>query len=780
MSTEKTKPEGSRLITALGVLCAFCLMIVFLITAVEAVAYWTPGYYEKEYTKYQVLNDLPEMTMEDLLTVTEEMMAYLRGNREDLHVYTTMGGVHCEFFNEREIAHMEDVRGLFIGGLWLRRIGLAFTVVTLLGLWFWSKKDFERREYLKTAVPSSLCLGTGIFFAAALAIIGLVSTNFSKYFVVFHRIFFDNDLWILDPDTDMLINIVPEPFFMDTALYIALVFVCMVVLFLALNLWLCRRQKKSATHKKSKKSRTVKSMSMILCLALTFSAVSSTQAYAATSWPANTSISADGGILMDANSGTVLYGKNIHEAYYPASITKILTALVTLKNCDMDEIVTFSHTAVNTLEPGASIVGARVGDQMSVRDCLYALLLQSANEVANALAEHCSGSIEAFAELMNAEAKSLGCTDSHFANPSGLNDPEHYTSAHDMALIAQAAFADPTFVEIDSTLYYDIPAGQLQQYPNGWRYYAHHRMLKKNDSLYYAGVIGGKTGYTSLAGNTLVTCAERDGMKLIAVVLNGHQTHYSDTKTLLDFGFNNFKSVAIADKDSTYQKIENDLAIGGISLGETTKLTVDKNSVITLPADGDFADVTSTLDYNLDSTAPAGAIARIDYMYGDRIVGQAYLETSTTPGYTATSAVPENSAEAADATIAAADASAAQTAQTSASETVNAQTAETAAPATQAAKTDTAKSNKNISVLSILKTVLVVVAVIGVIGAVIFAILMHREKKEQEELMIRRQRRENRRREWGSSAEFNLTMQEHLRSKNQFKKRSFFDRFRKN
>lgn len=231
MSTEKTKPEGRRWITALGVLCAFCLMIVFLITAVEAVAYWTPGYYEKEYTKYQVLNDLPEMTMEDLLTVTEEMMAYLRGSREDLHVYTTMGGVRCEFFNAKEIAHMEDVRGLFIGGLWLRRIGLAFTVVSALGLWFWSRKDNERRNYLKSAIPSSLCLGTCIFFAAALAIIGLVSTNFSKYFVVFHHIFFDNELWLLDPRTDMLINIVPEPFFMDTALYITIVFICMAVLF---------------------------------------------------------------------------------------------------------------------------------------------------------------------------------------------------------------------------------------------------------------------------------------------------------------------------------------------------------------------------------------------------------------------------------------------------------------------------------------------------------------------------------------------------------------------
>ena len=102
---------------AAGILGAFCVMLVLLITSVEAVAYWTPGYYEKEYTKYQVLEDLPEMTMEDLLTVTDEMMAYLRGDREDLHVFTTMGGEYREFFNEREIAHMEDVRNLFIGGL---------------------------------------------------------------------------------------------------------------------------------------------------------------------------------------------------------------------------------------------------------------------------------------------------------------------------------------------------------------------------------------------------------------------------------------------------------------------------------------------------------------------------------------------------------------------------------------------------------------------------------------------------------------------------------------
>ena len=499
-----------------------------------------------------------------------------------------------------------------------------------------------------------------------------------------------------------------------------------------------------------------KLLSILLCAVMIFSLTPSGTTYAAGSWPSNTSIEADGGILIDADSGTVLYSKNIHNTYYPASITKILTAYIIINHCDLDDTVTFTHSAVNTLEPGSSILGARVGDKMSVRDCLYALLLQSANEVANALAEHCSGSVEAFAELMNEEAKKLGCVDSNFANPSGLNNPNHYTSAHDMSLIAKAAFSDPTFLEIDKTLYYDVPAGQLQQYPDGWRYYMHHRMMKKNDSLYYSGIIGGKTGYTSLAGNTLVTCAERDGLKLIAVVLNGHQMHYSDTKTLLDFGFENFKSVLIADEDSTYQKIEQDLAIGGISFGETTKLSVDATSAITLPKNGEFSDVTSTLDYALDETAPDSAVARIDYMYGDRVVGQAYLEASIIPGYTLKEVVQETlSTEASLKT----------------EETFPEVVSPTEAP-------ETKKETSTFSLIDLLKKILIVGAAIGIVGALIFGIMIYREKQEERAMIIRRENRERRRKEWGSSTEFNLVMQEHLRSKNQFKKRSLWDKIK--
>lgn len=237
-----TKP---KFIYPVGIFCAFCLMLVFLITSIEAVAYWTPGYYEAEYTKYQVLNDLPEMTMDDLLDVTDGMMAFLRGNREDLHVFTTMGGEYREFFTEREIAHMIDVQGLFIGGLWLRRICLAITVICLAGLAVWANRDADKKadrlSAMSVLLPKSLCIGTGIFFAVVIALAGIISTDFSHYFIVFHHIFFTNDLWLLDPRVDMLINIVPEPFFMDTALRIGITYVILITAFLGICLVLWRR-----------------------------------------------------------------------------------------------------------------------------------------------------------------------------------------------------------------------------------------------------------------------------------------------------------------------------------------------------------------------------------------------------------------------------------------------------------------------------------------------------------------------------------------------------------
>ncbi|WP_349948404.1 D-alanyl-D-alanine carboxypeptidase family protein [Lacrimispora sp. BS-2] len=366
---------------------------------------------------------------------------------------------------------------------------------------------------------------------------------------------------------------------------------------------------------------------LLYFLCFTFSVFSFSNAWAAPEWPSSASTQAQGAILMDADTGTVLWGQNIHEQYYPASITKVMTALIVIENCDLDEMVTFSHNAVYNVEADSSNAGIDEGDVLSVKDCLYALLLKSANESANALAEHIAGSIEAFADMMNARAKELGCTNTHFANPSGLNDPEHYTSAYDMALISRAAFSNPVFEEIDSATYYKLPPNSIN--PEGFSIYPKHRMMKKNDSFYYPGIIGGKTGYTSLAGNTLVTCVEKNNLKLIAVILKGSNPQYwTDTKGLLDFGFENFVSLKAADYEKTYSFITSDLNFSGLSMSKPEALTLDPDSRIILPKTADFSDAIPELSYDISSGDPEGAIAKINYRYNDRVVGYTFLEVN--------------------------------------------------------------------------------------------------------------------------------------------------------
>ena len=253
-----------------------------------------------------------------------------------------------------------------------------------------------------------------------------------------------------------------------------------------------------------------------------------------TSKIAEPTIQSEGAVVIDAATGTVLYGKNQNTRYYPASITKLMTALLVLENCQLGDTVTFSKTATENLESGAVSLKLTEGDKLTVEQCLYGLLLKSANEVANGLAEKVSGSVSGFADLMNQKAAALGCTGTHFVNPNGLNDSNHYTTPYDMALIARAAFQNDTLRKIDTTLSYKFPATKNA----GERTITMgHKMMYSTDSRYYPGIIGGKTGYTSKAGNTLVTGAEKNGVRLIAVVMKSKSTHYADTKALLDYGF---------------------------------------------------------------------------------------------------------------------------------------------------------------------------------------------------------------------------------------------------
>ena len=246
-------------------------------------------------------------------------------------------------------------------------------------------------------------------------------------------------------------------------------------------------------------------------------------------------IASEGAVLYNATSGKFLYEKNANHQYYPASITKFMTALLVLENASQEDTVVFSSAATENLESGAVNLELMKGDRVKVRDCLYGLMLKSANEVANGLAEHVSGSVPSFAKKMNRRAQELGCTNTNFVNPSGLNNANHVSTPHDMALIAKACFDRADFRAIDKTVNYHFPATQKR--PNGTDIVMGHRMISSGNADYYPGILGGKTGYTSAAGNTLVTCAERNGVRLIVVVMKSHKTQYSDTRALLDYGF---------------------------------------------------------------------------------------------------------------------------------------------------------------------------------------------------------------------------------------------------
>ncbi|MCR5281908.1 MAG: D-alanyl-D-alanine carboxypeptidase, partial [Lachnospiraceae bacterium] len=266
-------------------------------------------------------------------------------------------------------------------------------------------------------------------------------------------------------------------------------------------------------------------------------------------WPQGPSVSAEGAILIEASTGTVLYGKNIHKRLYPASTTKILTTLIAAERCELSETVKFSREAVNSIERASSNMGIDIGQELTVEQCLYGILVYSANEVANAIGEHVSGSIDAFVELMNQRAAELGCQDSHFVTTNGLHDDNHYTTPYDLAQIGRAFFANETLAKISGTNYYHIPPSRKQ--PDDIELYTHNQLTRGKYS--YDGYVGGKTGYTTVAHQTLVTCAERGGLRLICVVMREDSPNqYLDTMTLFDYGFENFKKVNVAENETRY------------------------------------------------------------------------------------------------------------------------------------------------------------------------------------------------------------------------------------
>jgi len=260
--------------------------------------------------------------------------------------------------------------------------------------------------------------------------------------------------------------------------------------------------------------------------------------------------------LLEEETGNVLYDKNMHDRKYPASTTKILTAIIIIENCEYDEMCYVSENAINSLKSGYTKANLKVGESFTVEDMLKVLMLQSANEAAVVLAEHQSGSVEEFSKLMNEKAREIGCTDSNFVNPNGMHDENHYSSAYDMALIGRYAMQNEKFRKLVREEVVELPDTEIwteeDEENMGKRIFYNTTQLFKKDSVYYYPyAVGIKAGFTTPAKNCFVGAANKDGKGLISSIMHAEQTEdhlgarYVDTINLFEYGFRNCSVVDV-------------------------------------------------------------------------------------------------------------------------------------------------------------------------------------------------------------------------------------------
>lgn len=313
-------------------------------------------------------------------------------------------------------------------------------------------------------------------------------------------------------------------------------------------------------------------------------------------WPQASDISSTAAIVMETSTNTVLYSKNADQALYPASAVKVMTCLMALENSSLDDQVTMTATGVSGVTDGGANISAQLDEVFTMEQCLYAIMVASANDIALQVAEHISGSVEDFVAAMNTRAQELGCTNTVFTNPTGLPDENQHTTAHDMTLIMEAAMANDTFRTIAQTTSYTIPATNVS---GGDRVLTNNfTMINSSSDSYYEPCIGGKEGYTEASGSTLVCEASKNNMKLVCVVLNGASGVTDDEAiALLNYGFDNFTPLTLPDDD--FNRLS-----GG---------------TVIVPA-GTGADALTTEDSSSD-----GQITR-QYYFGGTPVGTAILE----------------------------------------------------------------------------------------------------------------------------------------------------------
>ena len=265
-------------------------------------------------------------------------------------------------------------------------------------------------------------------------------------------------------------------------------------------------------------------------------------------WPQGPEITSASAVIMEDTTNTILYAKDMDQALSPAGAVKIMTCLLALENSQLTDQVTMTETGVSGVTDGGAHISSQLGEVFTMEQCLYAIMLASANDIALQVADQIGGSVDAFVQKMNDRAQELGCTNTVFTNPTGLPDENQHITAHDMALIMEAAMANDTFRTIAATTSYTLPATNVS---GGERVLTNNfTMINSTSDGYYKPCIGGKEGYTEASGSTLVCEASQNNMKLVCIVLNGASGVTDDEAiALLNYGFDNFAPLTIADDD---------------------------------------------------------------------------------------------------------------------------------------------------------------------------------------------------------------------------------------
>lgn len=282
----------------------------------------------------------------------------------------------------------------------------------------------------------------------------------------------------------------------------------------------------------------------------------------ATTTSEEVSVNAPVALLMDANTGKILYEKNAYDKRYPASTTKIMTAILALENRDLSHVAKVSYDAIFTVPVGYSNANLQLDEELTMEQLLNVLLIPSANDAANVIAEDIGGSVESFATMMNTKASEIGCTNTHFVNANGVHDEDHYSTAYDLALMGRYAMQNETFRKIATTVRYTLPV--TNKYDKADRIFlTTNKLVNSKSGQYYEYTTGIKTGYTVAAGNCIVASAKKDDLELICVILgasgdanaNISTNKFTDCITLFDYGFDNYEYKTLHTKDSVYKVV---------------------------------------------------------------------------------------------------------------------------------------------------------------------------------------------------------------------------------